>query len=180
MERTLLEQVQEYIKENGKLNLPFYRVYDLVESTVSACGLGIGKPDFAWIELMKTIHFSIFALSNMNIKYEIKEFEKESVDETTTYDYYSAYDELKPIYDELFYSSNLYLADEILEKEIELAKDTWIKQGQFESEIIKLVERFTTVVEDISKTIQDEKKIGKLLKTISKNVPQLGELIKPK
>ena len=94
MENTLLQQVESYIKEKGTLKLPFYRIYDAVKSTVSAVGLDGQKPDYAWIELIKVVSFTINTLAEIGIEYKIPEFEKEEGEVESTLDYFTAYDEL--------------------------------------------------------------------------------------
>lgn len=178
MEKTLLEQVQEHIKEKGQLNLPFYRMYDVVKSTVSACGLEGKKPDYTWIELMKTLHCVINVFAELNIKYELPEFEKESKDEETTYDYYSSYDELKPIYDELYFRSNLSLIDDLLQKEIELSEKQYLRQGILEGNFSELIVKATETLDTVNNMVKDEKKLVKFISTLDKKAPNITGVIK--
>lgn len=178
MEKTLLEQVQEHIEEKGQLNLPFYRMYDVVKSTVSASELDGKKPDYAWIELMKTLHYVINVLAELNIKYELPEFSKESEDEETTYDYYSAYDELKPIYDELYFKSNLSLIDELLQKEIELSEKQYLRQGILEGNFSELIVKATETLDMVNNMVKDEKKLVKFISTLDKKAPNITGVVK--
>lgn len=178
MEKTLLEQVQEHIKQNGKLNLPFYLMDEAIETTIFNASIFKEKPDFTRIRLMKVITFSRCALLTAKIDYELPISEYATDEAKEIIDWCLAYDQLEPVFDEFSKIGVFDTLNEILEKEIELAVKQHLQLGMMEAKFAEVADDAIKLLNTIDSTIKDEKKLIKLITNIEKKAPNLTLIIK--
>jgi hypothetical protein len=109
----------------------------------------------------------------MGIVYIKSDFEDDDIPE-----YFKIYDELIEIYIKIISNTNLaFTVNEILEGAIAQMEREQVQLGMFESRILEVVEKMTSAVGNISDVIKDKKKLGGFLKTIKKELSEIGNMI---
>lgn len=156
------------------IKLPFHIVQSTIELIKEKSDLELNVIDYPTIYFYKVTLSVQALLSHLNLTLDFELDEDDNA--KNPMEVFEMYEE---IYDSQVYKS-LYLLEELLDKEISLAERKHIQLGMLESQLVRLMERATTQLENINGLIQDEKKVGKLLKQFSKNLPQVNELIKQK
>ena len=150
-------------------SIPFIDQVSTIKSVLEEAEFEI---NYSEIELNKIIRFVMSFLEANDIEYTpIKlEFNEEIIDAFPTFD------ELESSYEFIKSLGHFDRMLDILDKEIELKIRQFIQVGLFESKILEVSQRAVTVIENISTTVTDKKKLGSILKTFTKEIPDLKGL----
>lgn len=153
------------------IKIPFYLIQNAIYSVKDKSNMDIGTLDYSTIYFYQVTEGCKALLSHLNL-----ELDYETDENGNAINPLDAFEMYREIYE---YVDNhdmgvFAVYEAILGEEKILAKESYIQLGMFESKIVNLIERATTQFEKLT----DKKQLSGILKTIKKELPELGELLK--
>jgi hypothetical protein len=168
-----------YLNDMNKETIDSHKVsFDLMSQatrqTIVDCVDLNGKIDYVFLKLFRTLNVTEAMLLSFGI-----EFVKSEVKEDNDIpEYFLLYDEMVDIYT-WFSNRSKYvyeIEDMVFEMVGQMSKEQ-VQLGMFESRILEVMTKATSVIENISLTLGDKKKLKSVLQLVKRELPEIGNMI---